>query len=615
MTQKITLNLLGFLFCFSLQGQVDSLDKVYKTQKGKDKILTLNDLCYYTALSDNGASKKYGKLAELEAKKIGDSSLLASVWNDWSIAYFYNGDLDSSLLLNQQALKYRIQLKDTVGIAKSWSKIAGTYYEKGLLDKSLHANIEALKFFKVMHLEQMYCQIYTNIGNVYDRINKPEKALEYHSKAIKEATKFQNYPAVVIAKINKANSLRTLNRSLEARKEYTEVIPLIQELNMVEQYAGVYQGLGVIERESGNIDLAIKNYELALKYYRDVDANSGITLVLANLGNCYLDKKQYDKAEGYLKESLDIALEMNSHYTIRHAYKGLTRLENLKGDFKKADMYFDLYVSQMDSIYNATSSAALAEMHVKFETEERELELAESKLKNKNTTILLLISGVCVLVLLVFIWMISQRRKLDRKNSEIAILQNLEKERGRIARDLHDNLGAELTMITSKLDMKSFKAEGEIEKSELEEIGSISRNANHMLRETIWSIHQDRISLRELHAKSKAYVERVFGGHSVAITALVEDSDAVISPANALHIFRIIQESVNNAFKYSNCTELTINISKNKIEVTDNGNGFDVDHVQKGYGLQNMQQRVIEMNAELNITSSLIGGTKVEINF
>lgn len=615
MTQKITLNFLGLLICFSLQGQVDSLDKLYKTQKGKDKVLTLNDLCYYTALSDNSASRHYGKLAEIEAKKVGDSSLLASVWNDWSITYFYNGNLDSSLLLNQKALKYRVALKDTVGIGKSWSKIANTYYEKGLLDKCLDANFKALKFLKSVRLEPMYCQIYTNIGNVYDRINKAEKALDFHSRALDEATKFQNYPAVVVSKMNKANTLRTLKRSQDARKEYIEVLPLIQQLNMTEHLAGVYQGLGVIERESGNVDLAIKYYELALKYYRDVDANSGITLILGNLGNCYLDKKQYNKAEKYLNESLEIALKMNSHYNIRHAYKGLTRLENLKGNFEKADKYFDLYVSHMDSIYNATSSISLAEMQVKFETEERELELAESKLKNKNTTILLLITGVSILVLLVLIWMISQRRQLDRKRSELSSLKSLEKERGRIARDLHDNLGAELTMITSKLDMKSFKAASDNDKNELEEIGLISRNANHLLRETIWSIHQDRISLRELHAKAKAYAERVFGDQSVAITVTVQDQDLVISPANALHIFRIIQESVNNAFKYAKCSELTIRISKDHIEVADNGTGFDLATIQKGYGLQNMQQRVSEMNAQLVITSELVGGTKIEINF
>ncbi len=615
MTQKITLNFLGLLICFSLQGQVDSLDKLYKKQKGKDKVLTLNDLCYYTATSNNAASKRYGRMAEIEAKKLGDSSLLASVWNDWSITYFYNGDLDSSLLLNEQALKYRKALRDTVGIAKSWSKIAATYYEKGLLDKSLKANFEALRLFKVVGLEQMYCQVYTNIGNVYDRINKPQEALQYHTRAVNEAEKFKNYPAVVIGRINKANSLRELNRSNEARKEYTEVIPLIHELNMVEQFAGVYQGLGVIEREAGNIDLAIKHYELALNYYRELDANSGVTLVLANLGNCYLDKKQYDKAEKYLKESLVIALEMNSHYNIRHAYKGLTRLENLRGDFEQADHYFDLYVSHMDSIYNSKSSDALAEMHVKFETDQKELELVEAKLDNKNTTILLLITLSSVLVLLVFIWMIVQRRKLDRKKAQLTILQNLEKERGRIARDLHDNLGAELTMITSKLDMKSFKSPNDLDKHELEEIGLISRNANHLLRETIWSIHQDEISLRELHTKAKAYAERVLGDQSVAITVTVSDQDVVISPANALHLFRIIQEAVNNAFKYANCSELSIKISQDKIEISDNGKGFDLPNVQKGYGLQNMQQRVDEMNATLKFSSAFGEGTRIEISF
>ena len=611
---KKPLILILLFVSFSTLGQVDDLKKKYLKQKGKERVLTMLDICYYQSLIDNDEARSFGKMAEIEARKIGDSALLANVWNDWSIAYFYGGDLDSSLLLNKKALNYRTLLHDTLGMAKSLNKIASTYYEKGIHDKSLAANLQSLAYFKQFDAKQYYCQVYTNIGNIYDRTNKPEKALEYHTMAIEEAILFNNQQAEAIARVNRANSLRVLNQLNEARKEYMLAIPIFESLNMMEHKAGVYQGIGVLERTEKNTDAGIRNFELALKYYREAKAKGGVSLVLVNLGNCYLDKKDYQKAESYMKEGLEIALEMKSYYNIRHAYKSLTRLENLKGNFEEADKYFELYITNMDSIYNDKSNEALAEMQVKYETEQKELELAEEKIKTKNATIWLLVAGSCILILVVVAWYIAQRRRIEAKNAAIRNYQNLERERSRIARDLHDNLGAELTMITSKIDMKSFKASNDIDKGELEEIGQISRSANHMLRETIWSIHQDEISLRELHSKAKAYAERVFADQAVMVSTRVYDEDCVISPAVALHLFRITQESVNNAFKYANCSEFSIIIRKNQIELRDNGTGFDATTVQKGYGLQNMQERANEMQATLTMESNKENGTKIVVS-
>ena len=469
---KLSLLLLLFVSFASLS-QVEELKKKYPKQKGKDRVLTLLDICYYQATSDNVEAIHFGKMAETEAKKLGDSALIAQVWNDWSIPYFYNGNLDSSLLLNQQALKFRTKLEDTMGMAKSLNKIANTYYEIGVFDKSLRTHFKSLSYFKQQNAKQYFCQVYTNIGNIYDRTNQPKKALNYHTLSIKEAQEFNNPPAEAVARINKANTLRTLNRSNESKKEYLAVLPLLDELKMTEHKAGVYQGLGVIEREANNLDGAIENYELSLKYYREANTKGGISLVLVNLGNCYTDKKEYDKAEKLLEEGLELALETNSYYNIRHAYKFLTRLENLKGNYLEADAYFDLYVQNMDSIYNDKSTQALADMQVKYDTEQKELELAQEKIKTKNATIWLLIAGISIVLLVVIAWYIAQRKRIESKNAELINLKNIERERIRIARDLHDNLGAELTMITSKIDAKAFKSTNEAEKVELDELGAI----------------------------------------------------------------------------------------------------------------------------------------------
>ena len=605
-------SLLLLLFVsFSSLSQVEELKKKYPKQKGQERVMTLLDICYYQATSNNVEAIRYGKMAEAEAKKIGDSALIATVWNDWSIPYFYTGKLDSSLLLNQQALKFRTKLKDTLGMAKSLNKIANTYYEMGIHDKSLRAHYTSLAYFKQQNAPQFLCQVYTNIGNIYDRIKKPEKALHFHSLSIKEAILFENQPAEAIARINKANTLRTLKRIDEARKQYIDVLPLLDELQMNEHKAGVYQGIGVIEREAKNLDGAISNYELSLKYYREANTKSGISLVLVNLGNCYTDKKQYEKAEKYLKEGLELALETQSYYNIRHAYKFLTRLENLKGNYEEADAYFSLYIQNMDSIYNDKSTQALADMQVKYDTEQKELELAQEKIKTKNATIWLLILGISIFVLIVIAWYIAQRKRIEKRNAEIKNLKNLERERIRIARDLHDNLGAELMMITSKIDAKSFKSQNEAEKVELEELGAISRNANTVLRETIWSIHKESITVDELISKVKEYCHRIFADSTINYEVIGKDLEVDISPAIALHLFRIIQESTNNAMKYANCTSVIINISRNQISIIDDGNGFEIDSVKKGYGLQNIEVRVQEMNANLKIASS--GGTAITV--
>lgn len=611
---KLSLLLILFI-SFSTFSQVEELKKKYPKQQGKERVLTLLDICYYLAPSDNTEAIRYGKIAEKEAQEIGDSALIASVWNDWSIAYFYSGDLDSSLLLNQQALEYRTQLKDTLGMAKSLNKIANTYYEMGIHDKSLKANLSSLEYFEQLDASQFLCQIYTNIGNIYDRTNKVEKGLEYHTLAIKEAKQYNNQPAEAVARINRANDLRVLERPEEARQEYIDVLSLLDELQMTEHKAGVYQGLGVIERGENNIDKAIEYYELSLKFYRDANTKGGISLVLVNLGNCYIDKKEFEKAEPLLKEGLELALEMHSYYNIRHAYKALTRLEILKGNYEKADAYFNFYIENMDSIYNDESAEALAEMQVKFDTETHKLALAEEKIKTKNTTIWLLVAAVSIFILILIILYIAQKKRIEVKNTQLLNLKNLERERIRIARDLHDNLGAELTMITSKLDAKSFKAVNEAEKRDLNELGAISRNANLVLRETIWSIHKEAISIEELVSKTEDYLDRINVENKIKTEVIGSDLETEISPAIALHLFRIIQETSNNALKYANCSHLKVQISSNEVSIYDDGIGFDPATVKKGYGLQNIAVRAKEMNASLKVESSENDGTTIVVNY
>jgi signal transduction histidine kinase len=93
-----------------------------------------------------------------------------------------------------------------------------------------------------------------------------------------------------------------------------------------------------------------------------------------------------------------------------------------------------------------------------------------------------------------------------------------------------------------------------------------------------------------------------------------------LSPAEALNIFRIFQEAVNNAVKYSNATEIILSVSTQppsaySISLADNGNGFDTNVLYKGhYGLENMHERAKEIQATLQITSAEHHGTRITLS-
>ena len=94
-------------------------------------------------------------------------------------------------------------------------------------------------------------------------------------------------------------------------------------------------------------------------------------------------------------------------------------------------------------------------------------------------------------------------------------------------------------------------------------------------------------------------------------------SDRSFTSVEGMSIYRIIQEAVNNAIKYANAKKIEVNISEVdnmiKIEVTDNGEGFDLAMTEYGNGINNMKKRADECNADFNLQSSPGIGTSITL--
>ena len=193
-------------------------------------------------------------------------------------------------------------------------------------------------------------------------------------------------------------------------------------------------------------------------------------------------------------------------------------------------------------------------------------------------------------------------------------------ERESISRDLHDNVGSQLSVIASNLDSISFLAEKQKLTSEkVETVNEFVREAIQSLRDTIWATHQETFSLAEFRARVQQYIHKYYQSETSQISVNFEGNDISLSSSQTLNLFRIIQESLNNATKYAQASSVSINLrivnKQIQLNIIDNGIGFDVESkkIEPHFGLLNMQKRVNEIDGKLNIKSKLGAGTNIEV--
>ncbi|MGV3557576.1 sensor histidine kinase [Larkinella arboricola] len=200
-------------------------------------------------------------------------------------------------------------------------------------------------------------------------------------------------------------------------------------------------------------------------------------------------------------------------------------------------------------------------------------------------------------------------------------------EKERIARDLHDNVGAQLSFIVNSLQQIGRQADKQNGanalqlSSQLRSIVDYTREAIQMLRDTIWAIHQESFTLEEFEERISHYVSRYFQQmEALQITIQTEGRlNQPLTSVQALNMFRIMQEALHNVVKHAQATEVTVLLSAREdgtfqLSVSDNGNGLSWvqgDSLDHHYGLQNMKKRAEELGGQFRIYSN--HGTVVEV--
>jgi two-component sensor histidine kinase/streptogramin lyase len=199
-------------------------------------------------------------------------------------------------------------------------------------------------------------------------------------------------------------------------------------------------------------------------------------------------------------------------------------------------------------------------------------------------------------------------------------LLEMTKMRTRIATDLHDDIGANLTRIALLSEVAKQQHEGNgREHSPLVSIARIARESVSSMSDIVWAINPERDSLLDLTRKMRQHADEIFTLRDIDLTFHAPGAKESLRLGADVRrdLLLIFKEAVNNAARHSNCSRVKIDFeadrSKLFLEIADDGVGFDRSIESEGQGLRSMQRRATALSGILEISSRPDKGTIVKV--
>ena len=295
-------------------------------------------------------------------------------------------------------------------------------------------------------------------------------------------------------------------------------------------------------------------------------------------------------------------------------------------DFKEALAYYLKYTTLKDSLQNQINNKIIQELQVNYKIQKKENEL--EKERSKSLTLetsnqeerffkwLAVGVGLLFLILISATSFLLYTRKIKEKQDQFSkqIIENIEEERHRIARDLHDDIGQSLSILKSKVNKESTDNSSiSLEmKKELERLIEQTRE----ISQNLYPSHLEKVGLVRSVA---GLTENIQNSAGIECSFIIPEEIDELSAETKTHLFRIIQECTNNTIKHAQATALKISIEAKKenfvLTYIDNGHGVSKHKSKVGMGLNSIRERVKILNGILQIEDKLVKGFKLIITF
>jgi signal transduction histidine kinase len=490
-------------------------------------------------------------------------------------------------------------------------------------------------------------------------------ALDASFKGIKIAEEVKDNELLLIFEHNLALIFGDLGDLDQAIYYFKRNIALSLELGNTDNLTGAYNNLGYYFLKKKLVDSSLYYYQQAFRLSEGNKTIKDAQYLFLSMSEAYFFKREYAKALEYceraftiysklnetvgllecytmfgklaivngnlslaqenLQRGFKMAKEGNFIYHLMPIYRSFATIDSTRGNFKQALIHYQKATSLEDSLNYIKQKQTFDRLLMQYRADQKEKEnlllkesnhiiAADAKIK-KYLLIAALVTSALIIGLLIFFF--NKKYVYQKRMEEARMKEQLTFEKIRIAKDLHDNIGSQLSVFTMDLSMLAKQNQLEL---------PIHYQLNHRihsiideLRDTIWAINKEDIDTERLLDKINSLCSRFRKStdrFQINITENVTDQNMILKPNQGLNIFRIVQEAINNGIRHSggNKIEVVVESTPQKlvVKVNDNGNGFSNQPQIKGdhLGILNMKNRANEMNGTLHIQS---GGSGTSI--
>lgn len=558
-------------------------------------------------------------------------------------AHLQRKDLAAAKPEFERAIKlYSAIPKQTENLATAYGLLGQAISDDGATDEGIGYLLKGAEICDANGHLRLLAQIYTSVSAAFGKLRHLEKAQEYTEKVEQIAIQLKDTLTLINALNNKAAVYEISGKHEEALANYRNIM-LLSDLK--DYYLGRMVSrlnIGDHYEVTGGLDSALYYLKAAEALALPADDQYHLGKINLIFARTYLKKKDYIQAKDRVFRSIAIARPAKNYETLRFSYACLTRVYAGLGKSDSSMEAFSQYQEYNDSLTSERVSDQVVAYETKFRTLQKDKEISEKQLtlvqkdlelKKKNSLILLAV-GIMVVLLLIAAWAwYSYRHKQQlqaqqlitlQKEHELSTIQAAmdgeERERVRIASNLHDGAGSLLSAVKLYLSALGNQHQQLSASPTYQETLGLVNDAASEIRETSHNLMPRLIQQQGLREAVRAYCDKLNKNNQIAVEFNSYGVPQRLDEAMELMVYRTIQELIGNVLKHAEATNVLVQLSFDKdlftVTVEDNGKGFDKhnrEH-QAGIGIYGVQNRVEAFQGRMDIDSSPTG-TSVYLEF